>query len=260
MKIQSIIISLSMSGFLVPLAQAAQTAEEKGLELAIKGEKSLDGFQGEKSEMELILINAHGDKVTRKLVSNVKETKTDGDKSVITFQWPADVNGTRMLTWTHKTTDDDQWLYLPSIKRVKRITSSNKSGSFMGSEFAYEDLGSQEPEKYKFKWIRDEVAGGRPTWVLERIPVDERSGYSKQVVWMDQEYLQPSKIEYYDRKSELLKTATFSGYQKQKNFWRAGQIDMINHQTKKQSVLSWKKRELGVQLAETEFRSEGLEK
>ena len=188
----------------------AQSPEEKGLELARKSDQAGNGFVGEKSEMELVLVNAHGDKVTRKLLSRVRETEKDGDKSIVTFEWPADVKGTRMLTWTHKTSDDDQWLYLPSIKRVKRIISSNKSGSFMGSEFAYEDLGSAEVEKYKFKFLKDDLLEGRKQWAIERVPVDERSGYSRQVMWMDHEFLQPARIEYYDRKGELLKTADFT--------------------------------------------------
>jgi hypothetical protein len=252
-----------MSALLVVLLSnvaLAQTPEEKGLELAIKSDKANAGFVGEKSEMELVLINAHGDKVTRKLLSRTQETEKDGDKSIVTFEWPADVKGTRMLTWTHKSADDDQWLFLPSIKRVKRINSSNKSGSFMGSEFAYEDLGSAEVEKYKFKFVKDDAVDGRKQWTVERVPVDERSGYSKQLMWLDHEYLQPVRIEYYDRKGELLKTADFKSYQKLKGFWRAGEIQMVNHQTQKKSNLTWKNREMGVKHADSEFRSENLER
>ena len=74
-----------------------------------------------------------------------------------------------MLTWTHKKEDDDQWLYLPSMKKVKRISShESKTGSFMGSEFSYEDLGSQEVEKYKYKFVKDDELSGRKAWLIER--------------------------------------------------------------------------------------------
>ena len=117
----------------------SQANAQKGLEIMTKADKANSGFLGETSEMHMTLINAHGDKVERKMNSKITETESDGDKSIFTFQWPADVKGTKMLTWTHKKGNDDQWLYLPALKRVKRITSRNKTGSFMGSEFSYEE-------------------------------------------------------------------------------------------------------------------------
>jgi hypothetical protein len=241
-------------------AAEAGPAEDKGLEIARRTDKANDGFKGEVSTMEMVLINAHGDRTTRKLTARGIETAGDGDRSRIEFQWPADVKGTRMLTWTHRQADDDQWLFLPAVNRVKRISSNNKSGSFMGSEFAYEDLGSQEVDKYKYKFLADELVAGRPTWKIERIPVDPRSGYSRQITWTDQEYMNAIKVEYYDRKGELLKTATFSGYAKLGKWWRPGKIVMVNHQTKKESQLTWSARKLEVSLAENEFQSDGLDR
>jgi outer membrane lipoprotein-sorting protein len=238
----------------------ASTPEQKGLEIARKSEKANNGFKGEKSTMEMILLNAAGEKIERKMDSKVRETTDDGDMSIITFKWPADVKGTKMLTWTHKKDDDDQWLYLPSIKRVKRISSRNKSGSFMGSEFSYEDLGSQEIEKYSYKHIKDEKLNGRDSWVLERVPNDKKSGYSKQVIWMDKEYLNATKTEYYDRKGDLLKTANFSNYKKFGEFWRAGKIEMTNHQTSKKSILTWSDRELGKKFSKRDFNKNSLKR
>ena len=117
--------------------------------------------------MTLELINAHGDVTKRKMVMEVLEGTDDGDKSRSVFEWPADVKGTKLLTWTHKKGDDDRWLYLPAVKRVKRISSSNKSGSFMGSEFAYEDFSSQEVEKYTYKLL-DEPKQARPRHLAHR--------------------------------------------------------------------------------------------
>ncbi len=244
---------------LILLGASSAFADAKGLEIAKKVDKANEGFEGERSEMEMILVNAYGDETTRKMTSIIYEMKNDGDKSKIEFLWPADVKGTRMLTWSHKTDDDDQWLYLPAIKRVKRISSRNKSGSFMGSEFSYEDLASQEVEKFTHKHLREEKVDGRDCWANERIPTDPRSGYSRQVVWIDKGYMNAVKIEYYDRKGELLKTGTFSDYEKIDGFWRAARIDMVNHQTKKKSSLTWKKRELQVELDEDAFDSDELD-
>ena len=237
----------------------AESPEARGLRIATEAEKANDGFKSESSTMEMTLINAQGDKTVRKMKSLAMEKSGDGDRSIITFEWPADVKGTRMLTWSHKKKSDDQWLFLPSLNRVKRITSRNKSGSFMGSEFAYEDLGSQEVEKYKgYIYLGDDEVNGRKAWKLQRTPVDRKSGYSKQVVWMDPEYQQALKTEYYDRRGELLKTMVLSGYKKFGNYWRAAKIDVTNHQTSKRSELVWRERSLGAEVDESMFESESL--
>ena len=238
---------------------AQETPQEKGLRIATETDKFNEGYAGETSQMEMVLINAHGDETTRKMDSKVLEQSNDGDRSIITFLSPADVKGTKMLTWTHKKENDDQWLYLPSLKRVKRISSRNKSGAFMGSEFAYEDLGSQEVEKYTYKWLRDEKIDGRPSWVMERVPTDKRSGYSKQVYWVDQEYRQATKIDFFDRKGEILKTFTFEGYTQYGKYWRPTKIEAVNHQTKKRSRLTWQGRKLGTAPPKDAFSKDALE-
>ena len=134
-------------------AQAFADAAKAGLEIAKKNDLANQGFVSERSVMEMKLINAHGDITTRRMKSEIVEGKNDGDKSIVIFEWPADVKGTKMLTHSKKTGDDQQWLFLPAIKRVKRISSRNKSGSFMGSEFSYEDLGSQEIEKFTYELL-----------------------------------------------------------------------------------------------------------
>lgn len=237
----------------------AESPEARGLRIAVDAEKANDGFKSESSSMEMTLINAQGDKTVRKMQSTAMEKAGDGDRSIITFEWPADVKGTRMLTWSHKNKNDDQWLYLPSLNRVKRISSRNKSGSFMGSEFAYEDLGSQEVEKYKdYLYLGDDTFAGRSCWKVQRTPTDRKSGYSKQIVWMDPQYQQALKTEYYDRRGELLKTMVLSDYQQFGRYWRAGRIDVENHQTSKRSELVWRQRTLGVEVDESTFESESL--
>lgn len=243
---------------LLGLLAWATTPEEEGLRIATLVDQANQGFGGEYSEMEMVLINAHGDQTVRKLVTQVKEKLDDGDLAISIFEWPADVKGTKMLTWSHKTGDDDQWLYLPALKRVKRISSRNKSGSFMGSEFSYEDLGSQEVEEFTYKFLEETTLDNRKVWKLERIPVSNKSGYSKEWVWMDQEYNNPLRIEYYDRKQELLKVATFGAYRAYGTYWRADEIEMKNVQTGKSSRITWKVRELGKDYPEDKFASDYL--
>jgi hypothetical protein len=233
--------------------------EEQGLKVAHEADRANAGFGTERSTLQMELVNAQGEVTTRRLMIESIEGTEDGDRSRATFEWPADVKGTKMLTYTHKRGDDDQWLYLPAIKRVKRISSNNKSGSFMGSEFAYEDLASPEVEKYSYKLVAEPQIDGRRCFQIERVPLDKNSGYRRQMVWLDKEYLNPLRIEYFDRKDELLKTASFSGYRKLGKLWRFGRIEMVNVQTKKRSVLTWNDRQLGAKLNTAAFDSTALE-
>lgn len=217
------------------------------------------GFGGERATLAMKLINAHGDVTTRKLWGETTETKTDGQRSKLVFDWPPDVKGTKLLTWSHKQADDDQWLYLPAIKRVRRISGSNKTGSFVGSEFSYEDLGSVELEKFRYRFVDEPNFEGRDTYRIERTPLDRNSAYGRQVVWIDKEYLNPVRIEYYDRSNALLKLATFGGYQKFGRFWRAGSVTMDNVRTKKKSVITWENRQVGISIPAERFDSGRLE-
>jgi hypothetical protein len=238
----------------------AITAAEKGLEIAQANDKANAGFKTETNVTKMVLINAYGDKIERRMTSKSMETKGDGDKSIIEFLWPADVKGTRMLTYTHKERNDDQWLFLPALNRIKRISSNNQSGSFMGSEFAYEDISSEEIEKYTYKYLKEDTINERPVWVIERIPTNKKSGYSKQISYTDKQYKNPLKIEYFDRKGELLKTSTFSGYKQYGKFWRQNKIEIVNHQTKKSSILTWSNRKMGLPIPTNDFHKNSLMK
>ncbi len=150
------------------------------------------------------------------------------------------MKGTAFLSFTHKTGSDDQWLYLPALKRVKRIASNNKSGPFMGSEFAYEDISSQEVEKYTYRYIGEEAFEDRNHFVVERDPVDPKSGYSRQVAWLDTNEYRVWKVEFYDRRGSLMKTLTVADYnQYLDQYWRASRWMMVNHKTGKETDLNW---------------------
>ena len=165
------------------------------------------------------------------------------------------------LSFTHKSGPDDQWLYLPALKRVKRISSRNKSGPFMGSEFAYEDLSSQEVEKYTYKHLRDESFNDMDSFVIERDPADPNSGYTRQVVWIDKAEYRPQKIDYYDRKNSLLKTLTFGDYRQfLERYWRSHDMHMENHQTGKSTRLTWSDYKFKTGLTERDFDRNSLKR
>jgi len=240
----------------------AETPAEKGLAIATEADRRDNGYGNSTAHMLMVLQNRHGQESRREIRMRNLEVINDGDKSLTIFDSPKDVKGTAFLNYTHKMGDDDQWLYLPALKRVKRISSRNKSGSFMGSEFSYEDISSQEIEKYTYKWLRDEIFNGMECFVVERYPVDNKnSGYSRQVSWIDKLEYRTWKVQYYDRKNEHLKTLVMSNYQQYENkFWRALEMHMTNHQTGKSTLLQFTDFKFMVDLNDDDFSKNSLQR
>ncbi|WP_157494103.1 outer membrane lipoprotein-sorting protein [Fulvivirga imtechensis] len=256
MKKIALIITVLCS---VPFISQGQTPEQKGLAIAEKADEVDRGFESSQVSLKMILTNKNGQESERLLENKTLELHEDGDKSLIVFNSPRDVEGTATLTFTHKTTSDDQWLYLPSIKRVKRISSDNKSGPFMGSEFAYEDLSSQEVEKYTYKFIKEDNLNGVSALVVERYPVDPKSGYTRQVVWYNKDNYRIEKIDFYDRKNALLKTLDYNGYEQYLGkHWRASQMVMENHQTGKKTRLIFENYAFKTGISDQDFTQNSL--
>lgn len=246
---------------LSPLLAFAETAEEKGLAIAVEADKRDTGFEDFTASMVMELRNKQGDASTRTIRLKTLEVTGDGDKSMSIFDKPADIKGTAFLTFSHAIKPDEQWLYLPALKRVKRINSKNKSGPFMGSEFAYEDLASQEIEKYSYKYIRDEQLNGVDCFVMERYPAYEHSGYTRQLAWVNKDKYVAEKIEFYDRKNDLLKTLINSGYQQYLGqYWRASEMTMENHQTGKSTILKWEDYTFKTGLEDKDFSRNSLKR
>ena len=234
------------------------------LEIAKNVKHSSSGYESARSVMEMILIDQAGNESKRVMYSisleNTEDSKEDGDKSLMEFKTPLDVKGTKFLSHEKIGKNNNQWLYLPALKRVKRITSKNKSGSFMGSEFSYEDLSSREPSKYTYSQEFQEVdLNTTNTYQYERYPKDKYSGYSKQIIWVDASRFVVLKIDYYDKKKELLKTSIFSGYKKIKDTYRMSKMSMVNHQSKKATTLKYLEDEIHQNLSEKDFSKRALQ-
>ena len=223
-----------------PLSVWAETPEAKGLRIAQQASERNKGFGDFTAEMKMILRDRQGRESVRQMRFKVLEVHGDGDKSLFIFDQPRDVKGTALLTHAHVDAPDDQWLYLPALKRVKRINASSRSGSFMGSEFSYEDMSSQEVEEYAYRYLRDEPCGQRSCTVTEQIPLDDKSSYSRRIVWQDKDEFRTWKMALFDRKGFHLKTLNFENYQQYENqFWRAGEQTMLNHLTGAATKLQW---------------------
>ncbi len=239
----------------------ALTAAEKGLQIILELDKRDTGFGDTQATLTMRLMNRKGGHSLRSLKINTLEVIGDGDKSLIIFHTPRDIKGTAFLSYTHALVPDEQWLYLPALKRVKRISSNNKSGPFLGSEYAFEDLTSFEVAKYDAKYLRDETIEGIVCFVIELTPRYEHSGYTKQLAWIDQDRYIVLKIDYYDRKSALLKTQLFSHYQHYLNqYWRADEQLMSNHQNGKSTALHWQGYHFGLGFTARNFDKSTLKR
>ncbi len=237
------------------------SSQEQGRYIFVTQDDMDLGFRDAKVTLSMLLLNAAGQQSRRKLVTQYFEVADDGNKTMITFQFPRDIKGTGLLTFEHIETADDQWLYLPALKRVKRIASKNKSGSFMGSEFSYEDISSNKPQKYTYKYLREDTHNSVPVWVVERYPKDPTSGYTKIITWVDQSNYQNVKQEYFDRKGAPLKVEHDNGNTRYLGkFWRPSEIIMENLQTKKKTILTFANWTLRQGLKASRFTKRSLER
>jgi predicted RND superfamily exporter protein len=234
----------------------ANTPEKAGYEIAARSDRSDRGFGDSKVELRMVLRNAAGKESTRELSLRTLEVPDEGigDKSLILFESPADIDGTTLLSHAKILDPDDQWLYLPALKRVKRISSVNKSGPFVGSEFAFEDFTALELNKYDYRYLRTEPCGDVECDVVENTPRYEHSGYTRQVAWVDRVVFQIRKLEFYDRRGDLLKTLSLEEYRQYDDaYWRPHLLAMINHQTGKSTELIYSDYVFGNGLDDADF-------
>ena len=269
-KINPLSLSASLASLIVAAAilapvsiSHAATPEELGTQIAEEWDLRDQGFGNTEASMEMVLVNRHGDESRREIRQKILEIPGNdiGDKSLTIFDKPRDVKGTAFLSFAKILDPDDQWLYLPALKRVKRISSKNKSGPFVGSEFAFEDLSAAELKKFTYKWIRDEACGDLECFVVEQYPTYENSGYTKTVVWYDKAEYRQQKIEYYDRKNSLLKTLVYSKFvQYLDKYWRANDMMMVNHQTGKKTHLMFSEFKFQTGLSDGDFNKNSLKR
>jgi outer membrane lipoprotein-sorting protein len=241
----------------------AESPEEKGHAIAQESDRRNQGYADTVARLTMVLIDADGKTNTREMEVKTLEVAVagEGDKSLVTFSQPRDVEGTALLTHTHVEKADDQWLYLPALKRVKRISSSNKTGAFMGSEFAYEDLVPQEVEKYRYRFLREEPCGELKCFVVESYPTYEDSGYQRLVTWIDTDEYRPWKVEFYDSSNQLMKTLSARNYKQYLGkYWRPDELLMVNHQNGKSTRLDFKTYQFRAGLHDQDFVQANLQR
>ncbi len=235
-------------------------AEDRGLTIMEDRRRINSGYRDELVLYKMVLVNAKGDRSERSLELRTLEGPDAGDKTLLIFRDPPDVRGTALLTHENRGGDDDQWLYLPALRRSRRIGSSNKSNSFVGSELAYEDLAPNEVTKHQYKYLREETLDGVPVWVIESAPRFKDSGYSRRELFVRQDNHQMARVNHYDLKGQLFKVGRWDGWWKvMDKWWRARTLRMENVQSGKSTILEVIDVKIGNGFSPADFSARALE-
>jgi hypothetical protein len=220
-----------------------------------------DGYQNLQSNVTMILENAQGRRRERHLDVYTIEVTPLGDRRKFIFNRPADIKGTAVLVHSNVTENDYQWIYLPAFKRVKRIASANKSTPFVGSEYSYEDLSSQEKEKYSNRYIENTNLNGKACDVIERIPRFPLSAYSRLLAYVDVETHRYQKVEYFNTAGIHVKTQHLEQYQLfDHRYWLPTRTVMKNHVTNKTTIMLWDDIQLKTAQSDTQFTPAALKR
>lgn len=236
-------------------------SQPTGREIIQMVQERPDG-ENRKSVMTMKLVNHRGAVRERSILSYSMDIGKDS-KSIMFFQAPADVRGTGFLSWQYDdpSRDDDRWLYLPAMKKVRRISgSSAKQENFMGSDFTYDDMGGRNVDEDEHRLVREEDVDGHACWVIENIPLEGDASYSRTISWIRQDALIPVRVEFYDRMGALLKTLVASGITRDGPYWTTTKLEMINHQREHSTILVMERTEYDLEISETMFTVPALER
>lgn len=210
-------------------------------------------------KMEFILINSSGKQRVREVSSYFKDYGSE-EKTVMAFLKPADVKGVGYLSFSYDeaSKDDDRWLYMPALKKPRRITGSSSGDYFMGTDFTYDDIGGQKLDEYNHTLLGEENIGTNKCWKIESVS-SGKSSYSKYISWIDQNSLLSLKAEFYDKQGGLLKIFTAEEFEKIDGYWISKKLKMENIQKKHTTIIEMKKMEYDKEISDSLFRVSSLE-
>ncbi len=194
--------------------------------------------EDQSGQLNMTLENSRGDQRVRKIDQYIKDFGNN-EKKIMFFTAPADVRDTSFMNWSYDAEgkNDDQWIYLPALKRVKRISSSGSNDYFMGSDFTYDDLGGRSPSEDTHKLLREETLEGELCYVVESLPKDEDYMYARTVTWIIKDKLIGLKKEFYDEEDDFLKTLTVLEYKNIDGYWMILKSEMFNDQKNHKTIM-----------------------
>ncbi len=246
---------------LVALMATNVTFAQTGRDIMLKAENRPEAKTSQ-SELSMTIISKNGKKRVRKVKSYTMEVGDD-EKVLMFFEYPGDVKGTGLLTWNYDQVgkDDDKWLYLPAMKKTRRISgSSAKKDYFMGTDFTYDDMGDRNIDEDTHKLLGEETVNGHKCWKVESTSKDKRDLFSKKVIWLRQDILIPEKVDYYDKMGKLHRQMVIEKVEKIGKYWVIIKMTMTNVQTKHKTVIEFLDQKLDIPLEESKFTVETLEK
>lgn len=220
-----------------------------------------------KVDSTMVLMDARGGKRERRNILLIKRQPNGMDsKVVIKFSTPADIKGTGVLQIEHIDGDDDLWIYLPALKKSRRLVANNKKDSFAGSDFSYGEINLPKVDQYKHTLLRSEKVDTFDCYVIESAPANDtiksNSGYSKKVTWVRADNFLEAKVDYYDLAGRLLKTQKTGKHQliePDKARWFALYREMTNHQSGHRTTIDAAKAET-IAIADDMFTTRFLER
>lgn len=181
-------------------------------------------------DLAMTLTNKQGDERVRQLRQFITDNGSI-EKTLMFFLSPADVRNTSFMSWSYADgKDDDQWIYLPALKRTKRISSDSKGDYFMGSDFTYDDLGDRHPDEDNHTLLREEKLGNYDCFVVESTSKQPGYMYSKTITWVNKDNFIGLKREFYDEAKMPLKTLYIHKFEKINSFWTILETEMVNTQ------------------------------
>ena len=245
------------------LGGAGAPAEAQTALDIMRKQRDLQRVKDEQEVQQMDVINKAGVAKQRRVVRHTLTDRQDLSKILLRFLAPRDVENTGLLTWEAKGGEDDQWLYLPATKKVKRIASSGKKNRFMGTDFAFEDLRPENLELNRYSLVGSEALEGQDCWVIEAVPATERqaadSGYSKRKLWVRKDNHYTVKREYHDKKGKLEKIEQSRGLVNvHGTVWRANQVEMHDVQEGTRTVVKVESRALNKGLGDALFTEASL--
>jgi|TARA_Y100000310_G_scaffold317955_2_gene371453 hypothetical protein len=186
--------------------------------------------------MEMILIDRRGNQ-RRRVMSSIRKDFGEDTYSILFFTEPADVRDTAFLTWDYDSyeRDDDQWLYLPALRKTKRIASRDKSGSFMGSDFSYADMTARSLNRYQFNIMKEPVVNEHAVWQIEAVPNEEeadRTGYKRSIVFVRQDNFIVVRAVNWQAKGGITKYMEVKELQQIDGIWVSTQVQMTSRKGK----------------------------
>ena len=205
------------------------------------------------SDLSMTLINKSGDQRVRKIKQFTKDLG-DVEKSIMFFLSPADVKNTSFMNWTYDSDQgDDQWIYLPALKKTKRISSDSKSDYFMGSDFTYDDLGDRKLEDDTHQLLREETLDGIDCYVVESVSKDEDYMYSRTMVWVNKSNFIGVKKEFYDEDEDLLKILSIKEVKEISGIWVITNSEMKNLQKSHRTTMVLSNIQINTGISESYF-------